>query len=139
MSAAQVANVDEFARKLPLKYKTEVGERGVKLSGGECQRIAIARAILKDPRILILDEATSEVDSKAEKLIQQALNRLMQGRTTFIIAHRLFTALNSDRIFALENGKIIGEGKHEILYKTLPLYKKLCEEQLVKEKIDEGC
>jgi len=129
VAAAKAANAHAFIINLPQSYDTEVGERGVKLSGGEKQRISIARTILKNPKILILDEATSSVDSQSENLIQQALSRLMKGRTTLIIAHRLSTVLSADRIVVLHNGKIIAEGKHQELYQKCAVYKKLFDEQ----------
>ncbi|OHA89695.1 MAG: hypothetical protein A2741_01960 [Candidatus Zambryskibacteria bacterium RIFCSPHIGHO2_01_FULL_43_27] len=126
MEAARFAHCDEFIESLPLKYETLVGERGIKLSGGERQRIAIARAILKNAPILILDEATSSLDSHSESMIQDALDKLMEGKTTIVIAHRLSTIRKMDRIIVLENGKIIEEGTHEVLSKTDgSLYKKL--------------
>lgn len=115
-AACRIARVDEFAESFEQGYDTVVGERGVKLSGGQRQRISIARAILADPRILILDEATSSLDSESEALIQQGLSYLMQGRTTFVIAHRLSTIRRADQILALEAGRIIERGTHESLY-----------------------
>lgn len=129
VEAAKAANIHNFIEKLPDKYNTMVGERGVRLSGGERQRIAIARAILKNPKILIMDEATSEIDSTSEKLIREAMENLMKGRTTLIIAHRLFSILHADRIILVDKGKVIGEGTHESLYETSSLYKKLYKEQ----------
>jgi subfamily B ATP-binding cassette protein MsbA len=114
--ACQIARVDEFAQTFADKYDTVVGERGVKLSGGQRQRISIARAILADPRILILDEATSSLDSESEALIQQGLSYLMKGRTTFVIAHRLSTIRRADQILVMEQGKIVERGTHEELY-----------------------
>jgi len=116
MSACRIARVDEFAESFPEKYDTVVGERGVKLSGGQRQRISIARAILAEPRILILDEATSSLDSESEALIQQGLAYLMQGRTTFVIAHRLSTIRRADQILVMEQGQILERGRHEELY-----------------------
>lgn len=115
LEAAKMANALEFIQKFPDGLETVVGERGVKLSGGQRQRIAIARAILKDPTILLLDEATSALDSESEHLVQEALNKLMENRTTIIIAHRLATIKNVDKIFVLEHGKIVEEGSHEQL------------------------
>ena len=115
-AACRIARVDEFAESFEQGYDTVVGERGVKLSGGQRQRISIARAILADPRILILDEATSSLDSESEALIQQGLSYLMQGRTTFVIAHRLSTIRRADQILVLEAGRIIERGTHESLY-----------------------
>jgi subfamily B ATP-binding cassette protein MsbA len=116
MHACRIARVDEFAESFADRYDTVVGERGVKLSGGQRQRISIARAILAEPRILILDEATSSLDSESEALIQQGLSYLMQGRTTFVIAHRLSTIRRADQILVMERGKIIERGTHDQLY-----------------------
>lgn len=116
LAACRVARVDEFAEAFEKKYDTIVGERGVKLSGGQKQRVSIARAILADPRILILDEATSSLDSESEALIQEGLRYLMRGRTTFVIAHRLSTIRRADQILVVEAGQIIERGTHETLY-----------------------
>jgi ABC-type multidrug transport system fused ATPase/permease subunit len=118
LEACRIARVDEFAESFPDQYETIVGERGVKLSGGQRQRISIARAILADPRILILDEATSSLDSESEALIQSGLKYLMQGRTTFVIAHRLSTIRRADQILVLEKGRIVERGTHESLYRN---------------------
>lgn len=126
IAASKMAHCHEFIKKLPQGYDTHVGERGIKLSGGQRQRVAIARAILSQAKILILDEATSSLDSESEKLIQDALKNLIKNKTTFIIAHRLSTIMNVDRIFVLENGRIIEEGTHsDLVSKESGLYKKL--------------
>jgi ABC-type multidrug transport system fused ATPase/permease subunit len=122
IQATQIANAQEFIELFPQKYQQIVGERGTKLSTGQKQRIAIARAILRDPKILILDEATSSLDSESEKLVQQALERLIKGRTTFIIAHRLSTIKEADKILVLEKGKIVEEGNHQELIEKKGIY-----------------
>lgn len=128
--AARKANAFDFIVSFPEGFETEVGDRGIQLSGGQKQRIAIARAILKNPTILILDEATSALDSESERLVQQALNKLMEGRTSFIIAHRLSTIQNADKILVLQDGAIIEEGTHEVLIENKEgIYKKLFEMQ----------
>ncbi|NMB61600.1 MAG: ABC transporter ATP-binding protein [Chloroflexi bacterium] len=128
--AAKVANADEFIERLPEGYDTMIGERGVKLSGGQRQRIAIARAVLKNAPILILDEATSSVDTETELLIQQALEKLMVGKTVIIIAHRLSTIRNADLIVVLEGNQIVEQGTHQELMKENGLYKRLIEVQM---------
>ncbi len=128
-AVAQAAHAHEFVSEFPDGYETIVGERGVKLSGGQRQRIAIARALLKDPAILILDEATSSLDSESERLVQDALETLMQGRTTFVIAHRLSTVRRADKIVVLDAGRIIEEGTHQELMANEGLYKHLYEIQ----------
>ena len=128
IEAARQANAHEFIGAFPEGYETRVGERGVQLSGGQRQRVAIARAILRDPAMLILDEATSSLDSESESLVLQALDRLMEGRTSLVIAHRLSTVRAADRIFVLKDGAVVEEGTHEELlvrpegaYRTLSL------------------
>jgi ABC-type multidrug transport system fused ATPase/permease subunit len=129
--AARKANALEFILKFPDQLKTKVGERGVKLSGGQRQRIAIARAILKDPSILILDEATSSLDAKSEVLVQQALEKLMEGRTTIIIAHRLSTIRKVDRIIVIKDGEIVETGSHhELSLLSKGMYSELLKLQL---------
>ncbi len=135
IAAAKAANAHQFIMELPDKYETQIGERGVKLSGGQKQRIAIARAILADPRILILDEATSLVDTEAEQEIQQALEGLMQGRTVFVIAHRLSTVRNADKIVVIEGGEIAEEADHETLMQQNGLYAEMYQRQFSLEDI----
>jgi ATP-binding cassette subfamily B multidrug efflux pump len=130
MRAAQAAQADEFIRALPQGYDTVVGERGVTLSGGQRQRIAIARALLMDPRILILDDSTSSVDTQTERLIQRALDNLMEGRTTFVIAHRLSTVRRADLILVMDGGRIVERGKHSALLSQDGLYRQIYELQL---------
>ena len=130
IAAAEAVNAHEFITQLPEGYDTEVGERGVKLSGGQKQRISIARTILRDPKILILDEATSALDSESELLVKEALEKLMEGRTSFVIAHRLSTVLKADRIVVLNKGKVVEVGSHEKLLAKGGMYEKLYEVQL---------
>jgi subfamily B ATP-binding cassette protein MsbA len=140
VQAAIAANCHDFIMEFPDGYETLVGERGTRLSGGQRQRISIARALLRNPRILILDEATSALDSESEALIQEALDRLMKGRTTFTIAHRLSTVMEADTILVLDQGKIVERGKHAELATTEGgLYARLCEVQFKKaeEKVAE--
>jgi ATP-binding cassette, subfamily B, bacterial len=129
VAAAEAARVSEFAEKLPQQYNSMLGERGITLSGGQRQRLAIARAILRDAPVLLLDEATSALDAESEALIQEALEGLTKGRTTLVIAHRLATVRNADRIIVLEQGKIVGQGTHTQLMKKSPLYSKLAKLQ----------
>jgi ATP-binding cassette subfamily B protein len=128
-AAAQAAAADGFLRDLPEGYDTFLGERGTRLSGGQRQRIAIARAILKDPPILLLDEATSALDAESERVVQEALERLMEGRTTIIIAHRLATVMKADRIVVMDRGRIVDSGRHAELIERNPLYARLAELQ----------
>ena len=129
-NACKFAAADEFIEKLPNKYETIVGENGVKLSGGQKQRISIARAILKKSPIILLDEATSSLDTESERIVQNAINNLIKGRTTIVIAHRLSTIHNADKIFLLESGKVITSGKHEQLIENSEQYKSLYKNQL---------
>jgi subfamily B ATP-binding cassette protein MsbA len=128
-AAARAAHAHEFVERLPDRYETVVGERGIKLSGGQRQRVAIARAILKDPLILILDEATSSLDTESERLIEDALSRLLVGRTTLIIAHRLSTVRRADRLVVLDRGRIVEEGNHSELLELGGLYARLYQRQ----------
>ena len=132
-AAAQAAAIHDRIMELPDGYETVVGERGYKLSGGEKQRVAIARVLLKDPRILILDEATSALDTVSERLIQAALARLEQGRTTIAIAHRLSTILRADQILVVHRGRIVERGTHAELIRQEGLYAKLYQEQFAVE------
>lgn len=132
IAAAKAANAHNFIDRMPDKYDTQIGERGAKLSGGQRQRISIARAILKDPRILILDEATSALDTESEKLVQQALDKLMIGRTSFVIAHRLSTVQRADMIVVLDKGRIVEQGTHSELLASGGLYSTLYQVQFRK-------
>lgn len=127
---AKMAYADEFIKSFPKGLDTEVGERGVKLSGGQRQRINIARAFLRDPKILMLDEATASLDSQSEQVVQEALARLMEGRTTFVIAHRLSTIVDADKILFIDKGKITGTGTHRELVESHSLYREFAEQQL---------
>jgi ATP-binding cassette subfamily B protein len=130
-AAAREANAHDFIAAFPEGYRTRVGERGVQLSGGQRQRVAIARAILRDPAILLLDEATSSLDSESERLVLEALDRLMQGRTAIIIAHRLSTVRGADRIFVLKDGRVIEAGTHaELMDRPDGVYRNLSQLQL---------
>jgi ATP-binding cassette subfamily B multidrug efflux pump len=130
VAAAKAAQAHDFILELPQGYETVVGERGVTLSGGQRQRIAIARALLMNPRILILDDSTSSVDTETERMIQQALDFLMQGRTTFVIAHRLSTVRRADLILVMSNGQIVERGQHKELLELNGLYREIYDLQL---------
>ncbi|MDQ0272653.1 ABC transporter ATP-binding protein [Cytobacillus purgationiresistens] len=129
-AVCKMAYADQFIESFPNRLDTEVGERGVKLSGGQRQRIAIARAFLRDPKILMMDEATASLDSQSEGIVQQALSRLMEGRTTFVIAHRLSTIVDADQIIFIENGEVTGIGTHRELISNHDLYREFAEQQL---------
>lgn len=131
-NACKVANIYDFVESLPDKFDTIVGNRGLKLSGGEKQRMSIARVVLKNPKILILDEATSSLDSISENLISDALNNIMKGRTSIVIAHRLSTVIAADKIMVIENGLITAEGSHTELLEKSEKYKTLYETQFRK-------
>ena len=131
--AARVANAHEFISALPKGYQTNIGDRGSRLSGGQRQRIAIARAVLKNPPVLILDEATSALDTESERLVQDAITRLMENRTCLVIAHRLSTIQNADEIIVLQDGRIAERGTHRELLAKGGLYSHLCSLQSVSE------
>jgi ATP-binding cassette, subfamily B, bacterial MsbA len=129
ISAARVANAHEFIEKMPLGYYTNIGDRGTKLSGGQRQRLSIARAVLRNPPILILDEATSALDTESERLVQQALENLMKNRTSIVIAHRLSTIQFADEIIVLQDGEIAERGTHADLLSLNGTYKRLYDMQ----------
>ena len=131
--AAEHSYASEFIEKLPNKYETIIGENGTQLSGGEKQRLSIASAMLKKSQIILLDEATSSLDSETESKIQEAINFLTKNRTTIVIAHRLSTILNSDKIYVIDSGKVVGEGTHDELLNNSELYKNFYEKQIRKE------
>jgi subfamily B ATP-binding cassette protein MsbA len=130
MAAARAAHALEFIDRLPLGLETRVGERGVKLSGGQRQRIAIARVFLKDPVVVVLDEATSSLDNESERLVEEAMEELLRGRTTLIIAHRLRTVRRADRVLVLEHGRIVEEGTHDALAFGTGVYSRLYRAEL---------
>jgi subfamily B ATP-binding cassette protein MsbA len=129
-AAARAAHATEFIDRLPLGFDTRVGERGVKLSGGQRQRIAIARVFLKDPAVVVLDEATSSLDNESERLVEEAMEELLRGRSTLIIAHRLRTVRRADRVLVLDHGRIVEEGRHEELAVGSGVYGKLYRAEL---------
>jgi len=124
-----MAAADSFIQRLPKGYESRIGERGVKLSGGQRQRIAIARAICADPKILILDEATSNLDSESEQMIQQSLKTLLKNRTSFVIAHRLSTIQQADLIIVLDEGRIVEQGSHQSLLESNGMYREMIQRQ----------
>jgi subfamily B ATP-binding cassette protein MsbA len=134
VSAAKAANAHEFITQIPLGYDGNIGDRGSKLSGGQRQRLTIARALLKNPPVLILDEATSALDSESEKLVQAALERLLANRTALVIAHRLSTVQHADEIIVLDSGRIVERGKHEELMSKGGAYRKLVDLQALNDK-----
>jgi subfamily B ATP-binding cassette protein MsbA len=131
VAACKFAAAQDFIEKLPSKYETIIGENGIKLSGGQKQRLSIARALLKNSSIILLDEATSSLDSDSETVIQKAIEKLTKNKTTIIIAHRLSTIMNCDKILVFDNGQIICEGNHEFLVNSSPIYKNLYEKQII--------
>ena len=130
IKACKFAAADEFINKLPNRYDTMIGENGVRLSGGQKQRISIARAILKESPIILLDEATSSLDADSEEIVQNAINNLTKNKTTLVIAHRLSTIHNADKIFVMKNGKLINSGTHDFLVKKCEEYQSLYKKQL---------
>ena len=134
IESAKAANAHEFVSSLPHGYDTIIGESGVLLSGGQRQRLAIARALFKNPPILVLDEATSALDTESERLVQQALNNLMRGRTTLVIAHRLSTVRSANKIVVLENGQIVEIGRHDELLGRRGIYRRLYDLQFMEQE-----
>ena len=135
LAATRDANAEEFLNKLPQGFDSFLGEQGVRLSGGQRQRLAIARAILRDPKLLLLDEATSALDAESERMVQEALLRLMQERTTIVIAHRLATVIHADQIAVMDHGRVVALGTHQQLLRTSPLYSRLAELQFRQEAV----
>jgi len=131
-NAAKLSHCEEFINNLPNKYETLIGENGIRLSGGEKQRISIARAMIKKSKIILLDEATSSLDAETESKIQDALKILTENKTTIVIAHRLSTVLNSNKIYVIDSGKVVDFGKHEELMKKSELYKNFYDKQIQK-------
>jgi ABC-type multidrug transport system fused ATPase/permease subunit len=138
IAAAELSNADQFINRMPEGYQTELGERGQNLSLGQRQLLAIARALLADPRVLILDEATSSVDTRTERMIQRALDKLLKGRTSFVIAHRLSTIRNADQVLVLENGRIVERGTHDELLDAGGVYADLYNSQFRRENGSSG-
>jgi len=130
IEAAKLSNCDDFVMNMPNGYETVIGENGVRLSGGEKQRLSIARAILKKSKIILLDEATSSLDAETEDKIQKAINYLTKNKTTIVIAHRLSTVLNSDKIYVIDSGNVVAEGNHNELLNTSSIYKNFYDKQL---------
>ena len=132
IEVSKLSHCEEFINKMPDGFETVIGENGVRLSGGEKQRLSIARAMLKKSKIILLDEATSSLDAETEEKIQNAVNHLTKGRTTLVIAHRLSTVINSNKIYVIEKGKVVGEGKHNELLNKSEIYKNFYQKQLSK-------
>jgi len=132
LKSAEISNSYNFIQKLPEQFETTIGDRGVKLSGGERQRISIARAVIRNPQILVFDEATSALDSESEKIVQQAINQSMKDRTAIIVAHRLATIIDCDKIIVFDNGIIVEQGTHKELINMAGIYKKLYDIQFSK-------
>jgi len=132
MSVIKAVNLEEFVSSIPEKFEYYIGEQGRLLSGGQKQRIAIARALLRNPQYILLDEATANLDSESERIVQDALDNLLNGRTAIVIAHRLSSVINADKIIVLQKGKVIGEGVHEDLYRNCDYYRMIVDQQFTK-------